>query len=104
MLTGHLFLPYAIMQDCTSAMHSVITTQATTILPVNLISLELAPTPTVNVPFGTVHAFPVVSQYDRSFLLSVKLTVALPPALMLTFSNPRSCRTGEAGAEEGNPM
>jgi len=55
--------------------------QATARLPVSLISLELAPT-------TTIHAFPLVSQYERSFLLKVKVTVALPPTLMLTFSNP----------------
>ena len=78
--------------------------QDTTIVPVNLISLELAPTLTAILPFGRVHAFPAVSQYARSFILNTKLTVTLPPALVLTFSNPLNCFTGLLGAELGNPI
>jgi hypothetical protein len=33
----------------------------------------------VILPFGTVHAFALVSQYDKSFFLNLNVTAALPP-------------------------
>jgi hypothetical protein len=51
---------------------------------VNLIPLEPAPILTVILPFDTVHAFALVSQYDKSFFLNLNITVALPPQCLLS--------------------
>ena len=62
------------------------------------------PTLTVILPFGTVHAFALVSQYDKSFFLNLNEIAAAAPALMLTFFKPLSCLAGLDGAVEGSPV
>lgn len=73
----------------------------TVIFPVNLTSLELLPTYTLNSPLGTTHFAP--SQTLRSLLLNLNVAVELAPTARLILLNPRSC-FGGALALAGYPM
>lgn len=70
------------------------------IFPVNLTSLELLPTYTLNSPLGTTHFAP--SQTLRSLLLNLNVAVLLAPTARLILLNPRSC-FGGAFALAGYP-
>lgn len=74
----------------------------TVIFPVNLTSLELAPTYTVNSPLGTTHLPP--SQTLKSLLLNLNVATPLAPASNFSLLNPRSCFGGVDGADAGYPM
>jgi len=71
------------------------------IFPVNLISLELAPTDTTNSPVGTTHVCLAESQYDRSLRLNLNVAVPLFPASKFCFVKPLSCLGAAVGALAG---
>lgn len=54
------------------------------------------------VPEGICHCCVCVFQMERSYLDSVKVTVADEPALIATFVNPRSCEGGEPADAGGD--